>query len=151
MPNYGRTKTSPSLGSGRSAAARTPFRGLRTTNPQSNFGTNLTLGRMSRAGGTGGASRVSDAPVQAAAVAGDGTVDLSWAAPVASGGAEVTNYEIHRGVATGVLTLLDTVGAVLTYEDTTVDNDTEYFYAVAAVNASGTSALSNEVSATPTA
>jgi hypothetical protein len=49
--NFGVPKTSPSLGSGKAAAARTPFRGLRTVNPQSNFSSRITKLRALNAGG----------------------------------------------------------------------------------------------------
>ena len=44
-----------------------------------------------------------------------------------------------------------TTGGALTYTDTGLSNGTTYFYKVAAINSAGTGALSNEVSATPTA
>jgi len=144
-------RRSPSLGSGKAQAASTPFRGLRTTNPQSNFRSRITLGRSVGPGGTGGA-RTSNAPVQANAVAGDGTVALSWAAPTETGGADVIAYDIYRGTTSGTGTLLASVNAdTLTYDDDSAVNGTTYFYRIKAKSSVGDSAFSNEKSATPSA
>src|SRR5208283_874832 len=80
------------------------------------------------------------------AMAGDAEVTLIWAA---SSGA--TSYGLYRGttpdgegqtpIATGI------VGTF--YSDTGLTNGTTYYYKVAAVDSSGTSALSAQASATP--
>ncbi|MBI4566775.1 MAG: hypothetical protein HY719_00095 [Planctomycetes bacterium] len=89
------------------------------------------------------------APTALTATPGNGRVDLSW---TASAGA--TTYNVYRATAASVPitgTPLGVVSApVTTYADTTVTNGTTYFYVVTAVNASGQSAASNEVSAAPT-
>lgn len=88
------------------------------------------------------------APTGLRASAGNAQVALSW---TASSGA--TSYKVFRGasaggeagspVATGVI--------ATTYTDTGLTNETTYFYKVAAVNTGGTSAMSSEASAKPTA
>jgi len=84
-------------------------------------------------------------------VPGDQTVQLDWEMPASDGGNLITNYKIFRGTSSGSLTLLDTVGNVLTYNDGTVSNDVTYFYHVLAMNSLGDGPASNEISATPTA
>ena len=82
--------------------------------------------------------------------AGNASVGLSWTAPSSNGGATITNYSVYRATTSGTETFLANTGA-LTYTDTAVSNGTTYFYKVAAVNSAGTGALSNEVSARPSA
>jgi len=76
-------------------------------------------------------------------------VALSWSTP-ASGGTPITGYAISRGTASGAETPLQTLPASTTsYQDSAVTPGTTYYYTVAAVNADGTGASSNEVSALP--
>jgi choice-of-anchor B domain-containing protein len=88
------------------------------------------------------------APGQAgalAATAGNGQVDLGWAA--ASG---ATGYTIRRGTASGgpyEIIKNNVVGTSFT--DTGLANGTSYFYLVTGTNAEGMGAVSNEASATP--
>src|SRR5262249_40353996 len=89
------------------------------------------------------------APTLAVPTAGNGTVGLSWSAPASDGGGRITGYKIYRGTTSGAETLLNTVGAVTAYSDSTVSNGTTYFYKVSAVNSLGESTLSNERSAMP--
>lgn len=77
------------------------------------------------------------------------SINLSWSAP--SGGAPVTSYNILRGTTAGgeVATPIATVPASqTTYSDTSVVAGDTYFYQVTASNAAGTSAPSNEATAT---
>ena len=85
------------------------------------------------------------------ALAGNGSVTLSWTAPTDDGGGLVGGYEIYRGTSAGGEILVATVGNVLTWKNTGLTNGTTYWYQVAAVNQAGPGDRSNEVSAKPTA
>jgi fibronectin type 3 domain-containing protein len=87
------------------------------------------------------------APVLAAAE-GLEKVSLTWAPP-ADNGSAVTGYVLSRGTSSGGETPLATLGAVTSYTDTAVTPGTQYFYALRATNAVGTSPSSAEVAATP--
>jgi hypothetical protein len=93
------------------------------------------------------------APTLNVPTAGNGSVGLSWSAPVSNGGATITDYAILRSTAAGAETQIATTGSgsTLTYTDTAVSNGTTYFYQVAAINSAGSGTPSNERSATPTA
>lgn len=86
------------------------------------------------------------APDLLTADAGDAEVELTWAAPDDDGGSPVTGYRVYRDGD-----LAASLGLVLTYTDTGLDNGVEYAYQVAAVNDVGVGTLSNELVATPTA
>lgn len=90
-----------------------------------------------------GASTVPDAPVLDDALDGEGEIELTWSTP-ADGGSAITGYNIYRSTSTGTEVLVDTVGVVNTTIDAAVANHV-YFYKVAAVNANGAGALSNEI------
>jgi fibronectin type 3 domain-containing protein len=83
-----------------------------------------------------------------AATGGNAVVHLSWTVP-ADGGSPITGYGLYRGTASGAETLLTTVGAGASFDDTTVTNGTTYFYEVTALNAVGEGSRSNEASSTP--
>lgn len=75
-------------------------------------------------------------------------VTLTWS-DAGSGASAPTSYNVLRGTSAGSETQLATVQApTTTYFDGTGTQGNTYFYEVAAVNAAGTSAPSNEVSAT---
>ena len=88
------------------------------------------------------------APTGLTATQGNAQVALSW---TASSGA--ASYNIYRGTTAGGEsgTPLATGVTATSYTNTGLTNGTTYYYKVAAVNAGGTSALSNEASATPAA
>ena len=88
-------------------------------------------------------------PVGLTAVAGNGQVTLSWTAPAEDGGSAVTGYKVYRGTFSGQLTLLTTLGNVLTYLDTGLTNSQVYYYMASAVSAVGEGQGSNVVSSTP--
>ena len=91
--------------------------------------------------GGGGGGTAPPAPTNLTATAGNSQVSLSWNASTGA-----TSYNVYRGgaqVATGLTATSDT--------DTGLTNGTAYSYTVAAVNATGTSPMSNTVTATPTA
>jgi fibronectin type 3 domain-containing protein len=88
------------------------------------------------------------APIGLTATAGNASVALSWTA--ADGN---TSYNIYRGTTAGgeSTTAIATGIATASYTDSGLTNGTTYYYEVASVNASGTSGMSNEASATPKA
>ena len=94
---------------------------------------------------------VPSAPRNLAAVAGNGTVTLTWSAPSNDGGWPVTGYRVYRGTAAGGEVLVATLGNVLTFEDGGLTNGITYFYRVSAVNAVGEGPLSDGDKATPDA
>ena len=77
------------------------------------------------------------------ATPGDGSVTLNWSA--ASG---ATGYNVYRGTVGGYLSLL-TSGVAPGYVDTSVTDGTTYYYQVVAVNAVGSSRISNDVAVMP--
>jgi fibronectin type 3 domain-containing protein len=85
-------------------------------------------------------------PTGVTAAGASGSVTVSWSA--VSG---ATSYKIYRSTTSGGegSTAYATVTSGTSYTDTAVTNGTPYYYTVAAVNASGTSAQSSQVSATP--
>ncbi len=83
------------------------------------------------------------------AIAGNGTVRLSWSPPSNDGGRPITNYRLYRGTMPSAETPLVFLENVLELSDTELTNGIEYFYRVAAINAVGEGPLSVELSATP--
>ena len=81
------------------------------------------------------------APTSLVAIAGDGQVTLQW-----TGSTPATSYSLYRGTAAGgeSATAMATGIAATTYSNTGLTDGTTYFFKVAAVNAGGTSLLSNE-------
>lgn len=94
------------------------------------------------------ASSIPAAPANLVATAGNAQVSLTW---TASSGA--TSYNVYRGATAGGEsgTPIATGITATNFTNTGLANGTTYFYKVAAVNAAGTSGLSNEASATPAA
>ncbi len=91
-----------------------------------------------------------DAPGDLVAEPGDGQVTITWTRPQRNGGAEITQYNIHRGTSEGSLAHLHTVAKfTFTYADSEVLAGTTYHYAVAAVTAAGEGPASIMASATP--
>jgi fibronectin type 3 domain-containing protein len=87
------------------------------------------------------------APTGLSATAGDSQVSLSWKSSTGT-----TSYRIYRGTSPGTETLLASPkGTATTYVDSTATNGTTYYYEVTAVNSTGESPPSAEVSATPQA
>ena len=85
-------------------------------------------------------------PANLAATPGDTEVVLEW-----DDTATATRYNVKRALVTGGPYTVIASPAVSNYTDTDVENDTEYFYVVSAVNAQGEGPNSAEDSATPTA
>jgi hypothetical protein len=88
---------------------------------------------------------IPNAPTGLTAAAGDSSVALSWSAS-----ATATNYFVKRSTTSGSGYTSVATNTSLAYTNTALNNGTLYFYVVRAVNASGESADSTEVSARPT-
>ncbi len=86
------------------------------------------------------------APINLTVTAGSGQVGLSWSAS-----SRATGYNVQRATTNGGPYTSIANPTTTSYTDTTVTNGTTYYYVVAAVNPSGESANSSQVSATPTA
>ncbi|HUJ08636.1 MAG TPA: cellulase family glycosylhydrolase [Verrucomicrobiae bacterium] len=84
------------------------------------------------------------APKGLTAVAGSGSVALSWSASDTA-----TNYYVKRSTTSGTGYTTIATNASLAFTDIGLNNGTTYYYVVSAVNASGESTNSSEVSATP--
>lgn len=95
-------------------------------------------------------STIPNPPGALDATAGNAQVALSWT-PGANGGSALTTYDVRRGLASGITTLLASTGsgANTTYVDATAINGITYYYTVVARNVNGASVASNEDSATP--
>jgi fibronectin type 3 domain-containing protein len=85
------------------------------------------------------------APGNLMATGGNAQVMLSWSASTGA-----TSYTVKRSTTSGAEAQLATT-TTTAYTDATAKNGTKYFYELSASNASGESAHSAEVSATPTA
>src|SRR5579864_8605985 len=83
-------------------------------------------------------------PTNLTAIAGNGQVALSWSA---SSGA--TSYNVKRSTTSGGPYTTIASPTTTSYTNSGLTNGTKYYYVVAAVNTSGTSANSTQVSATP--
>jgi hypothetical protein len=94
--------------------------------------------------GGGGGSQPPAAPSSLQATAGNAQVSLGW---TASNGA--TSYAVKRSTTSGGPYTQVATSSITSYTDTGLTNGTTYYYVVAAVNAAGSSANSNQVSATP--
>ncbi|CAK0769433.1 exported hypothetical protein [Gammaproteobacteria bacterium] len=86
------------------------------------------------------------APLISTATAGNAQITLKWSAA-----ARATSYNIYRGTTAGgeSSTPIKTGIIATSATITSLTNGIKYFFKIRAVNAAGTSALSNEVSATP--
>nr|WP_276609476.1 cellulose binding domain-containing protein [Chengkuizengella sediminis] len=84
-------------------------------------------------------------PTGLTASAGDGEVNLSWNVE-----SEADGYNVKRSTSAGGTYATIAAGVTSTsYTDTSVTNDTTYYYVVSAENQAGESGNSAEVSATP--
>ena len=97
-------------------------------------------------GGGGQTTQPPAVPTALQATAGNAQVSLSWAASTGA-----TSYSVKRSSTTGGPYTPVAMPTTTSYTDTGLTNGTTYYYVVAAVNSAGTSANSNQASATPTA
>ncbi|MEA3199763.1 MAG: hypothetical protein QOE90_1191 [Thermoplasmata archaeon] len=89
------------------------------------------------------------APQGLVASAGTGSVSLQWQPPSASSYSSApTGYRVYRGTP-GAEALVAELGVASSYVDSGLTDGQRYFYRVAAVNPSGESPWSEEVSAIP--
>ena len=88
-------------------------------------------------------------PSLVSATVGNGSVTISWAAPVQTGGEDLTGYSIAMtGGATETISVSG--GGTLSYTKNSLVNGTSYTFTVSAINAQGlTSEPSSPASATP--
>lgn len=86
-------------------------------------------------------------PSDLSVTAGDSQIDLTWTAIT-----DATGYNVKRATIAGgpYNTIANNITAS-DYTDSSVTNDTTYYYVVSAINAEGESLNSNEVSVTPIA
>lgn len=77
-------------------------------------------------------------------------IKISWESPVDNGGSPILEYNIYRGIKSGIWGPIDTVQSFETeYNDTSISNDQRYYYVVTAVNGIGESNRSNEIVVVP--
>jgi fibronectin type 3 domain-containing protein len=86
------------------------------------------------------------APTGLAATSGNARVSLSW-----SPSSSATSYHVKRATTNGGPYSQLAAPASGTYSDTSVTNDTQYYYVVSALDSAGESANSAQVSALPAA
>ena len=92
---------------------------------------------------------VPGAPASLVVAVGDGSVVLTWTAPVADGGSSVTSYTVERSLDGGASwTAITTVNALSTTV-TGLANGSVYVFRVRATNVAGSGASSAVVTATP--
>lgn len=91
---------------------------------------------------------VPSAPRSVSVTQKDGVATLTWGTPQTNGGSPITGYIVMRGTTSGGETQLTTLGVVLVYEDTGVEEGKTYFYQVRTTNDIGPGRVSNEVDVT---
>ncbi|HEX4430756.1 MAG TPA: peroxidase family protein [Frankiaceae bacterium] len=96
------------------------------------------------ASGGGGPTTIPGAPAAPTAVAGNASVQLSFAAPLNTGGGPITSFQVvvNAGAATAVQTITGIDPASNTLAITGLTNGTSYTFQVRAVNAIGPGPLS---------
>ena len=78
-------------------------------------------------------------PINSNGTIGNGFINLTWQPPINVGGADITNYNIYKGLASDDMSLYQTLGNVTTYNDTSIENGGTYYYYFTAVNYVGES------------
>jgi subtilase family serine protease len=99
---------------------------------------------------------VPGAPTLNTATAGNSLVSLSWSAPSNNGGSPLTGYDVYDGTTSGAENYSTPVNgttpvASTGYTVTGLSNSTTYYFTVKVLNRVGSSAASDELSATPVA
>lgn len=82
------------------------------------------------------------------AQAGIEKITLTWLSPDDDGGSAITNFTLYRATTSGAEAYLVTLGNDLTYTDSGLIGEQEYFYTATASNGVGEGPMSNEASAT---
>ena len=84
-----------------------------------------------------------------AKAAAGGDVKLTWSVPASAGSSAITGYDVYRRTAGGSYALVVSLTpSQRSYRDQSTASGTLYYYEVTAKNAAGSSAPSNEASAT---
>lgn len=89
------------------------------------------------------------APLSFDGTPGNTEVSLTWSAPANDGRRPITGYKIYRDTSSPATTLIDTLGTVLSYDDTGLTYGNQYYYRVRAFNVIGDGDFSSEVTVTP--
>jgi hypothetical protein len=94
--------------------------------------------------------RAPGSPTMTEACGGIELIDISWEPPTDDGWSPITAYRVYRGIASGNVSLYQTVGPNDGwFRDNWVIPGMTYYYSVSAVNLAGEGERSNELSAVP--
>jgi len=90
------------------------------------------------------------APSSPLAIAGVGSITLTWSAPASNGGAAVTGYKVYRASSAGGegSIPITTVGVAYSWTDPGLATGSTFYYKITASNSAGEGGRSVEVSAT---
>ena len=91
------------------------------------------------------------APQALAALAGNGDVKLSWAAPASNGGSALTGYNVYESTVAGTQGPKVATTSANGYTVKGLKNGTTYYFEVTALNAAGEGPPSPQVTALPVA
>lgn len=143
-------KRSTTSGSGYSTIASPAVASYDDTTASNGITYFYVVSAVNVAGESADSSEVSGTPSLPApvvtATSGDSHVALSWGAVTGA-----TTYSVRRSTTSGGAYTEIATPSAASFDDTTAVNGTQYFYVVAAVDATSTGPLSGEVSATPQA
>jgi parallel beta-helix repeat protein len=87
-------------------------------------------------------------PRSLSAIAGVSSILLQWNKPVSTGGFQIINYKIYKGVSSSVLFHHTDIGDVQAFEDHLVSPAITYYYSVSACTTLGEGKPAGEVNAT---
>ena len=95
---------------------------------------------------------VASEPTNFSISAGNAQVALAWSPPSSDGGQTISGYKLYRGSSASSTTEISSVSAnTFSYLDTSVTNDVDYYYMVAAVNSLGVGTATDPLLAQPSA